>query len=359
MRPHPEDPEALLEAVDDLGVDKLLLRLHPWQESHDEEEALAVELHRRGYELAFSLPQNRDLVREPERWKHSIEELAERFTPFGKQFQLGQAINRSKWGVWDYGKFLRMASYRQRHSQGVSRRRDHGPGRHRLRAPRHRWSAQSALQGAQFDIAAHLLYVDRRGAPENPQFIFDSIAKAQLMHAIAETSRHRIQRSWITEVNWPLWEGPHSPAGRKVSVDEASQANYLVRFYLLALCSGAVERVYWWQIIARGYGLIAPLDAQAGGGLRRRASFSALATLARTLRGYRFEGTEETPADCFLYRFSRVDGPNLLVGWTRQGSADIPLQNPPRRIVEIDGRETDPTGSSTVRLQEAVRYLFF
>ncbi len=114
--------------------------------------------------------------------------------------------------------------------------------------------------GFRFDAVSALLYVDRRGAPENRQAGLDTVAKVLLLKAIAETARNAAGRCWITEVNWPLREGPHSPAGRDVSVDEETQADYLVRYYLLALGTGLVERVFWWQVVARGYGLVDPAD---------------------------------------------------------------------------------------------------
>ena len=56
LRPHPEDPGALLEAVDDLGVDKLLLRLHPWQDSHDEEHHRVGIVRQVPHTLASAVP---------------------------------------------------------------------------------------------------------------------------------------------------------------------------------------------------------------------------------------------------------------------------------------------------------------
>jgi len=110
-------------------------------------------------------------------------------------------------------------------------------------------------EGLHFDVLSSLLYVDRRGAPENRQLGLDTVDKVVLLRAIAEVGRNCSERLWITEVNWPLREGPHSPAGKSVSVDEQSQADYLVRYYLLTLGTGLVERVYWWRMAARGYGL--------------------------------------------------------------------------------------------------------
>ena len=102
---------------------------------------------------------------------------------------------------------------------------------------------------------------------------------AGLLRAIADTAKWCQPRSWVTEVNWPLREGPHSPAGRDVAVDEQTAADYAVRYCTSLLSSGLVERVYWWQLIARGYGLLVAED----GGLRRRAAFTALAAMQRRL----------------------------------------------------------------------------
>ncbi len=352
VRPWPQDPPALLAALDDLGVRKVLLRLHPWDSDHGEEEELARTLHARGYELSFALPQNRDLVRDPERWRSAVEELGARFAPFGRQFQLGQAINRSKWGAWTLREYLALAA-----SAAAVLRRHPGV---ELMGPAvidfeyyQTAAALNASGEAHFDIVSALLYVDRRGAPENRQMGLDTVDKVVLLKAIAETAKHAGPRVWITEVNWPLWEGPHSPAGRSVSVDEESQASYLVRYALLALATGCAERVYWWQLIARGYGLIAP-DAE---GLRRRPSYRALATLAATLEGATFLRPDPAPTGAWLYRFRRADGEECVVAWSLAPAVQVTLAAAPRAIVLRDGG-AGPAPAPTVTLGPSPLYLF-
>ena len=280
LRPYHEDPAALLAAVDELGVRHALVRLHPWQETHDDEEGLARALRDRGIAILFALPQRRELVRDLARWRRAIEQLAARFAPYAEAFQVGQAINRSKWGVWT------LAEYRALLREAAAALEPHGvpivgPGvidfEPHVTAAAVNWPDL----GVRFHALASLLYVDRRGAPENKQLGFDSLRKAALLRAIADTARWCEPRSWVTEVNWPLREGPHSPAGRDVSVDEQTAADYAVRYCTSLLSSGLVERVYWWQLIARGYGLLVAED----GGLRRRPAFHALATLQRQLAG--------------------------------------------------------------------------
>jgi len=336
LRPWPEAPEALLELVEQLGTRHLLLRLHPWQEDHRAEEELAAELSRRGYDLTFALPQNRELVRDPARWRASLACIGERFTPYGRRFQVGQAINRSKWGVWNLRDYVELA----RGAEEVLRRH---PGVELL-GPSvidfeyHSTIAALNLKGAgyHFDAVSGLLYVDRSGPPEGRQLGFDAVDKVRLLRAIADTGincRQAHGRCWITEMNWPLWEGPHSPAGRNVSVDEDTQADYLVRYYLLTLGTGLVERVFWWQLVARGYGLVDPGEAPRG---RCRPSFLALRTMLRELEGCRLEEVLPAPAPARLYRFRRPDGGEVVAGWSpvpRRGR----LPRPAGRVVGRDG----------------------
>ena len=207
-------------------------------------------------------------------------------------------------------------------------------------------------RGVHFDVLSSLLYVDRRGAPENRQIGFDTIDKVVLLRAIADTGRCSGSRCSITEVNWPLWEGPHSPAGRKVSVDEQTQASFLARYYLLVLGAGLVERVYWWQLIARGYGLVTPTS---GGELRRRPSFAALATLAAELDGASFLGPLPGAEGSYLYHFRR-DGEDIVVGWSHPGDATATLPRPAVRTVDRDGGRLPVSAHRAVELSGSPVY---
>ncbi|MEE8523757.1 MAG: lipopolysaccharide kinase InaA family protein [Thermoanaerobaculia bacterium] len=348
------DPRQLLEALADLGVSNVLLRLCPWNDDHDADEELAGELRRRGYELAFALPQNRDLVRDPERWRSKLEELAARFTPFGRHFQVGQAVNRSKWGVWRMRDYYRLASIASEILRGYPGVEILGPAV--IDFEPHVTAAVLNRPGLnwRFDAVSSLLYVDRRGAPENRQLSFDTVDKVVLLQAIAETGRNCEPRSWITEVNWPLREGPHSPAGKGVSVDEATQADYLVRYFLLALTTGMAERVYWWQLVARGYGLIAP-DASGQPGARR-SGFHALATLERQLRGRQFIRPLETSSGIYLFLFRGEDGSECIAGWSLSGRQRTRLPRPAESVFEIDGSAGSSPVGSEVEVLPSVRY---
>ena len=355
VRPMSEGSEATLAALDALGVSRVLLRLHPWQEDHEAEEHLARELHARGVDLVFALPQNRELVRDRGRWQAAVSQLAARFTPFGTDFQVGQAINRSKWGVWNYAEYLGLvadASRILRRYEGV---RILGPAVIDYEFHRLAGVLNIPWEDVHFDIVSSLLYVDRRGAPENRQLGFDTVDKAVQLRALADTGRSSSQKAWVTEFNWPLWEGPHSPAGRDVSVDEEAQANYLARYCLLVLGTGMLERVYWWQLVAKGYGLTY-LDAE--GSFRMRPSYQALATLQEQLAGSTFLGPLKTEPSARLYHFQRDHGDEVIVGLSTSGSVEATLPRAATKVLGRDGEQLGGATGVTVEIGSSPQYFF-
>jgi tRNA A-37 threonylcarbamoyl transferase component Bud32 len=335
VRPWAQDPDGHLREIEALGVGPILLRLHPWDSDHGDEERLARALIKQGHELSFVIPQNRDLVRDRKRWRESVEELAELFSPFGRRFQIGQAINRSKWGIWTHSEYVDLyleAAEILRRKEGVEVL---GPSVIDFEFQAILALVNRNTPGLHFDIVSNLLYVDRRGAPENRQMGLDTVDKVTLLRAIAEIGRNCSERCWITEVNWPLWEGPHSPAGKTVSVGEEEQADYLVRYYLLALGTGLVERVFWWRLIARGYGLTSP---ESDGSLRRRPSWYALQTLIDRVEGATFLGPLPAPEGAYLYHFKHGDH-QIVVGWSVSEKVRTSL---PEIAVEAISRDGEP-----------------
>jgi tRNA A-37 threonylcarbamoyl transferase component Bud32 len=334
VRPWPQEPDRHLREIEDLGVGPVLMRLHPWAADHTDEERLAAALVGAGHQLAFAIPQNRDLVRDRARWRAAVEELASRFSRYGLRFQVGQAINRSKWGIWTHGEYVDLyleAAEILRRIEGVEVM---GPAVIDFEFQALLALVNRGVPGLHFDIVSSLLYVDRRGAPENRQMGLDTVDKVTLLRAIAEIGRSSSERCWITEVNWPLWEGPHSPAGKTVSVNEETQADYLLRYYVLALGTGLVERVYWWRLIARGYGLISP---ESDGSLRRRPSWHALNTLVAQVEGTVFRGPLPAPDGAYLYHFTDGDR-ELVMGWSVGETSTATLPRPASEVISRGGQ---------------------
>jgi hypothetical protein len=208
------------------------------------------------------------------------------------------------------------------------------------------------LKEIPFEKISSLLYVDRVGPPENTQFGWNTAAKVALLKAAVDVSAIKGKDLWITEVNWPLkGTGVYSPASGKPNVTEEQQADYLVRYNILTVASGFVERVYWWQLVAPGYGLIDNREE----GWRKRPSFFALKTLVAMLEGSTFIGTIDHP-HAKLFSFTK-DGENFVVCWTPGTNVELDFPFSVKHIVNRDGHEESFT-ENRVFIDGSPKYVF-
>jgi hypothetical protein len=160
---------------------------------------------------------------------------------------------------------------------------------------------------------------------------------------------------WITEFGYTTCAGP-------AGLDEEAQANYLVRAFLLARTSPAVERSFWYDFQDDGEDRA---EAEFNFGLVRMnktpkpayRAFKVMASLVgdRTLADFRIVG------NTYLLRFD--DGKEPLFAVWRLGGAEsteIPCSNGVYRIVERDGESR--TGEAKgpfleVKISEKPRYV--
>lgn len=232
--------------------------------------------------------QDRENILDHELWRKNLNTIVKRFWPRVKDFQIGQGINRSKWGVLGSDEFLAFASVAEEIRDQYPGIRFVGPCvldfetipfiRAMLHGYRINW-----------DVVGCALYVDRRGGPRNRQMlIFDTKQKIFHFAACILCSNKAKRRFWITEVNWPLKnQGAYSPTGEKECVSEEDAAEFLKSYYGDAWRSGVVERVYWWQLVSKGFGLI---DVSDDGSLRYRPAYYQFKELL--LAG---QASEQTP----------------------------------------------------------------
>jgi len=153
-------------------------------------------------------------------------------------------------------------------------------------------------------------------------------------------------------MNWPLaGAGEYSPAPGKPCVSEEEQANYLVRYFVICLASGFVERIYWWQLVAPGYGLI----DNRGPEWRKRPAYFALRQMVRLLEGSRFQGKAQD-AGAEVYWFDKA-GRKFAVCWARRERVEYEFPQIPALIIGRDGEER-PAGAARVLLEENPQYVF-
>jgi hypothetical protein len=340
--------EEVVEALKTAGIRQTLVRIPSWEKGElARYEAFIRLIRREGIEVVAALLQRRDDVLDPASWTGFLDDVFSSFSSLCSHFEVGHAWNRTKWGVWDHREYIKLARaavpLAEKHSVRLA-----GPAvidfEFHLYAP--------TLRAVAFDRVTSLLYVDRTGAPENAQFGWTTAKKIALWRAIVDASYKEPKGCWITETNWPLeGAGEYSPAPGKPCVTEEEQANYLVRYFIICLASGLIERVYWWQLAAPGYGLIDNRSRE----WRKRPGYFALRQMAGLLEDSRFEG-KERDAGAEIFRFRKGSRP-FAVCWTRRGTADHEFSPAPRRIIGRDGEER-PAGSARVRIEERPQYVF-
>jgi hypothetical protein len=264
------------DLIDELGVKHVLIRVPLWDmENLSACQAFAQEFHKRGKTVLINVLQDREHIENPELLASDMQRMFDTFGDISQEYQIGNAINRVKWGFFAVEEYLRFF-------QTVQKLRDKHYPILQLLGPavidfEYHFTARALFNNfdIQFDRLSALLYVDRMGAPENKQYgVFDTKRKMQLLSSLAKiSSKVRNKGIYITEVNWPLQgTAPYAPTSEKECVTEEAYASYMQRYLETAVHCPTVARVYWHQLIAPGYGLV---DAR-GSSLRKMPAFDCL-----------------------------------------------------------------------------------
>ena len=341
--------DEIASLLEEIGVRETLIRILSWESSDlAHHRRLLTHLFSREKEVTLAILQNREDVICPSRWSSFLGDVFSRFHSHASFFEVGHAWNRTKWGVWDYKEYLRLV----RPAVNLARKYDVkivGPAV--IDFEFHLYPA--VLTEVTFDKVSSLLYVDRMGAPERKQFGWDTSRKIALLKAVVDGSTRRSQDLWITEVNWPLkGTGKYSPASGKPNVSEEEQADYLVRYYILCVCSGFVQRIYWWQLIAPGYGLIDNRERQ----WRKRPAFYAMKAMVAHLRGSTFLKKMDHP-QAELFSFSKREK-NFVVCWSRNSAMAYRFPRKIVRVINRDGKDIS-CYENRVEIDASPKYVYF
>lgn len=300
--------------------------------------------------------QDRNTIEDTKKLEACLERIFASLSGTVNCYQIGNAVNRLKWGfvtVDEWFQFFKVAwDLRNRKFPDIKllggaiidfELLDH---------------CRSLCNGFRFkyDGYATLLYVDRRGAPENRQMGFDLENKINLLCRIMENGDKvdpDATRLWVTEVNWPLRDtGRYSPALDASRVGEREQLFFLVRYYLLALGTGAVAACYWHQLIAPGYGLI----DNRGGVLRRRPAYYGFETLCRLFNGAYIEQFSRQDELGYYQLRARKDGMEILALWCCDRETTVAMP-PNKQAVDIEGRTMSVMPGKPITISDSVIYL--
>ena len=345
----------LAEIVGTLNISRIAVRI-PLSDIDNLQDYVDFIRQFPGYRILGVILQDRSTIEDPAKLESALERIFTSLSGVVDCYQIGNAVNRLKWGfvsvdewlgffkvAWD----LRNRKFPQLRLLGGAiidfDLLDH---------------CRSLRNGFPFgyDGYASLLYVDRRGAPENRQMGFDLEGKINVLRRIME-SGNKVSgagaRLWITEVNWPLEDtGRYAPAMDHCRVGEREQLHYLVRYYLLALATGSVAACYWHQLVAPGYGLI----DNRGGVVRKRPAFHGFATLCRLFNGARIERFSRQDELGYFRLAARKDGMEILALWCCGREATVAMP-PGKTAVDIEGRPMSVMAGYMVTISDSVIYL--
>jgi len=207
-------------------------------------------------------------------------------------------------------------------------------------------------RGKRFDALSLHLHMDRSGPPEGGQLGFSGLDKFLLPKVLVGWSRRSAERVVVTEVNRPLGrEGgqshafaPYSWIGNPkldTTADLDAYADYMVRYYLHALCSGGVDRVFWWKLVGQSFGPVDDHETDPAR-WRPRPAYAAFRTLIDGLGNATFASRLVAEEGTFLLRFTKPDGRELVVAWSAHGERAWSAPFDPARVVDRDGTELEP-----------------
>jgi hypothetical protein len=167
------------------------------------------------------------------------------------------------------------------------------------------------------------------------------------MYALATISPKSSNEIIITETNWPLsGTAPYAPTSEHECINEETYADYMVRYYLLAMCSNMVKSVYWHQLIAPGYGLIDNRD----GKIIKRPAYSAFKTMLEQLQGAKIVSFLQHKS--FYEIIAEQRGQIIQVLWCNDTSFKLYFD----KEVEIISRDGQVTVSKTAELSGSPIY---
>ena len=277
------ESEESLKLLDELGVQRILVRLKLWELDTIPELKEFLQKNKKR-KVILKILQDREHIEDLELLERDLRTIFTSLDEVIDIYEIGSTINRAKWGFFsvdEYNRFYKIAydlkKCEFKHIKligcGVIDFEFH-------------FFAHTLFNffNYKYDGVASLLYVDRRGAPENTQLGFslsDKIAWLSTMVWLSPKSKHALH---ITETNWPISNtAPYAPTSEFECVSEKLYADYMLRYNLLAFASQQVDSLSWHQLIAAGYGLVDNRD-----GLRKREAFEVYKFMVKNLKDAQF-----------------------------------------------------------------------
>ena len=214
--------------------------------------------------IFINIIQDRNNIENEDLFRNNLELIFTKFKDICFEYQIGTTINRMKW------EFFSINEYMDFYISAQNLRDEKFPNI-KLMGPsvidfEYYYNARAMfnLKKIKYDIVSALLYVDRRGAPQNSQYgIFDTKNKIDLLYSLVKLSPKCANDIYITEVNWPISNtAPYAPTSEKECVSCEEYTKYMLDYHKIAKDSKKIKKVFWHQLIAPGYGLVDNRDGK-------------------------------------------------------------------------------------------------
>jgi len=137
---------------------------------------------------------------------------------------------------------------------------------------------------------------------------------------------------WVTEICWNTHIHPYGTS-------EFRQADLLVRFYLLSIASGAVEKVFWWTLKDGGDRQFDQADMV---GLMRndlspKYSYYAYAWMTRMIEGKKWIRNDAFGPEIYVAVFAdTIKDEDLIVAWATKPFGYVRVTNTDRGLDVFD-----------------------
>ena len=272
-----------LKFLDELKVESVLVRFKLWEmETLGELKDFIMAC--KGKQITLKIMQDREHIEDLQLLKKDLKEIFTTLDGVVDIYEIGTTINRAKWGFFsvdEYGRFFKTAYELQTKEYPHAKLIGSGVIDFEFHFTAH---TLFNFFGYHYDGISALLYVDRRGAPENTQIGFNLLDKIALLSTMVWLSPKTKQKLYITETNYPIkGTKPYAPTSEFECIDLESYSDFMLRYYLLAFASQQVDFVSWHQLIAPGYGLIDNRD-----GIKKYPAFTTYKTMLKHLKTAQF-----------------------------------------------------------------------
>lgn len=280
------EPEQTLELIEDLEVERILLRYKLWESDSLDllQTFIAATQARRQKKITLKILQDREHVEDLKLLEKDLRTLFLKLQNGVDLFEIGTTINRAKWGFFsvnEYIKFYQVAYRLQQEEFANIKLIGSGVIDFEYHFTTH---TLFNFHNYRYDGVSALLYVDRRGAPENMQMGFstsDKIALLSTMVWLSPKTKHKLH---ITETNWPISNtAPYAPTSEYECVSEGLYCDYMLRYHYLAFASQQIDTLSWHQLIAPGYGLVDNRN-----GIEKRSAYQAYKVMFHFLKDAKF-----------------------------------------------------------------------